>query len=113
MLEPHSHDGLNSPRINADLLLGPSVITADAISGVSALRTIAPTVMQRGFYTLTTGVKLVTFPQIYSETTTLHVFVASTDTPNATHTLQGVVASAFTVSGSGSEKGHWFSLGYK
>ena len=112
-LDPHAHDGLNSQRINANDIVGPSLITADEESGVSAIRSIQPTVIQRGFYTLASGVKLVAFPEPYSEITTLHVFLTPDSTANATHSLQGIVTSAFTVSGSGTERGHWMSLGYK
>lgn len=108
MIEGHTHNGFDSPRIDANYLTGNSVITAElAVSS----RTVQPSVIQRGTYTLATGVKLVVFPQPYSSTTQLMVF--TTPTINASHYLQGIVVSAFTVSGSGSETGNWMSIGYK
>ena len=111
MIDSHKHNGVDSPRINATDIVGPSLITADLATGVSALRTVQPTVIQRGFYTMTNGIKLVTFPQVYSEITTLSVFITSNQ--NSLNYLQGIVTSAFTVSGSGSDSGQWMSIGYK
>lgn len=117
-VEPHNHGGMNSPRVNINDIIGPKVVVADAVSGVSASRSIQPTIMQRGFYTLVDGTTnlsaslFVPFPQSYSETTTLHVFL--TPTLNVTHSVNGLVTSGFTVSGtSATQTGHWLSIGYK
>lgn len=111
MIEQHDHNRINSPGVNAGNLIGPVVITADTNTGVSALRTLHPSVIERGFYTLSANSKFITFPQAYSETTTLQVLLTS-DTANQQF-LQGIVVSGFTVSGSGSDTGHWISIGYK
>lgn len=113
MIESHYHNGFDTPKVNAKYLTGPAIIRADAVSGVSAIREVQPTLLQTGFYTLAAGTVLITFPQVYSETTTLHVLLTPDANATTYHRLNGVVTSAFTVSGSGSENGHWLSLGYK
>lgn len=107
-IQPHSHKGLDSPQINASDLIGPSVITSDLL--VSS-RSVQPSVIQRGTYTLAAGVKLIAFPQVYTTATNLQVLISS-NTANQQF-LQGVVVSAFTVSGSGTDTGRWLSIGYK
>ena len=108
MIEPHKHTGTDAPRIDAKDLVGPVLITAEL--QVSA-RSVQPSVLQRGDYTLAAGVKFVQFPYQYSSTTSLMVIISS-KTANQQF-LQGVAVSGFTVSGSGTDTGSYFAVGYK
>ena len=108
MIEPHSHSGGDSARVNVKDLTGPSLETADL--QVSA-RDVNPTLVQRGIYTLAAGVKFVQFPYQYSSITSLVVMISS-DAANQQF-LQGVVVSGFTVSGSGTNTGSYLAVGYK
>jgi len=106
----HYHNGIDAPRIDAGDLVGPAVVTANF--QVSA-RQIDQSVVQRGSYTMASGVVFVTFPQAYATTTQLVVVVTPTTNPSVDHYLQGVVVSGFTISGSGTETGNWMSMGYR
>ena len=115
---PHNHNGIDSKKIDVRDLFGPSIYRADAVSGLSALRLVQPTILQMGVYTLVDGAtnlsasRFVAFPQPYSELTTLNVFV--TPKSNVTHSINGIAVSGFTVSGtSATQTGNWLSLGYK
>ncbi|MEK9206860.1 MAG: hypothetical protein AAB922_00105 [Patescibacteria group bacterium] len=108
MIENHTHNGANSPRLNINDVVGPTIITAEL--QVSA-RENQPSVLQRGDYTLAAGVKFVQFPYQYSSTTSLIIIITS-KTANQQF-LQGIVVSGFTVSGSGTDTGGYFSVGYK
>ena len=112
MVEAHRHTGGDSPRVDAKDLTGPVVITTTF--QVSAVN-IRPSIIQRGTYTLANGVKLITFPQIYSTTTDLYGYITPTGTatPAVTPYVNGIVASAMTISGSGTETGYWLAIGYK
>lgn len=108
MIETHKHTGTDAPKINANDLTGPSIITAEL--QVSA-RFVQPSVLQRGDYTLAANVKFVQFPYQYSSTTSLIVLISS-KTANQQF-LQGIAVSGFTVSGSGTDTGSWIAVGYK
>src|SRR3990167_11206388 len=112
MVEKHKHTGTDSPKVDAKDLTGPAVITTTY--QVSAVN-VRPSLIQRGTYTLASGVKLVVFPQIYSSTTELVALITPSGTvaPAVTPYVNGLVASAMTVSGSGTETGYWIALGYK
>lgn len=117
MAEIHYHKGIDAPKIDARDLSGPSVIIADTATGVSAQRLVQPSIIQRGIYHLSaisaaSATQFVTFPQSYSEITTLQVLL--TPNQNATHYLQGIATSGFTVSGAATDQtGSWLSIGYK
>lgn len=108
MIENHTHNGADSPRLNINDVVGPTIITAEL--QVSA-RENQPSVLQRGDYTLAAGVKFVQFPYPYSTLTSLIVVITS-DFVNQQF-LQGIAVSGFTVSGSGTNTGHFISVGYK
>lgn len=107
-VEPHNHNGLNSPAVNADDLSGPAVVTRTF--QISA-RTVQPSVIQRGSYTLSAGIKFVTFPLAYSTASDLIVTLIS-KTANQQF-LDSTAVSGFTVSGSGSDGGNFIAVGYK
>ncbi len=107
-MPPHSHQGTDSPRIDVNDLAGPAIIGANL--QVSAQR-IVPSMVQRGTHTLAANVKFVTFPQAYKSVNDLIIQITSkTTNPQF---LDSVAVSGFTVSGSGTDTGHWLSFGYK
>ena len=108
MVEIHKHNGTDTPRIDQRDIIGPSLQTATF--QVSA-RSVQPSIVQRGSATLAAGVKLVTFPQAYSDSTDL-VVVLGPRTNNPVF-IDSLVTSAFTVSGSGTDSVYWLACGYK
>lgn len=105
---------------NIKNLEGPSVYTVD----VSATAGNQGSIMQRGAYTLSTGVAFITLPYAYvSSTSTANIAFLATGAGASNHYIESVgkvatlgtlsAVSGFTISGSGSETGYWLALGYK
>lgn len=105
---------------NIKNLEGPSVYTVD----VSATGGNQGSIMQRGSYTLASGVAFISLPYPYvSSIATTNITFFATAGGVTHHYIESVgkvatlgtlsAVSGFTVSGSGSETGYWLALGYR
>lgn len=80
------------------------------------------TLLQRGNYTLTTGKQFVTFARYYTSANNVNnisLHLTPKTAPGSTPFIESLATavtskiSGFTVSGSGSDTGYWFAVGYK
>lgn len=102
---------------------GKFVFTEDVALSASQFGSV----IQRGAYTLGSNTAQITFPRVYlssdnfntnlsiqlTSQTTNPAFVASVAKVSALGQTNVSSVSGFTISGSGSDTGYWFAIGYK